>query len=217
VRRVKGVGVDIIILTRRTNFLHNLVYSGQYIDDQSMTSTMNSQTMKESTTEIKDTTVFVESSSKNSFDEMNNNSTILIDASDVTESAKESETSPSLFSFSYTTDLDLITFPNEKDFRKEQWFNVNQTNRGNSYLFWRKINSKITFIKNYKDNSTYIIRSEGRCLRHMCHVKFQSNGSLSKNNDGCLSFILWTRGQPGRNCICYVKYSIDIFSWTIMD
>jgi len=42
--------------------------------------------MNESTAEIKYTTVFVESSSKNNFDEMNNNLTILIDASDVTAS-----------------------------------------------------------------------------------------------------------------------------------
>jgi len=78
--------------------------------------------MKESTVEEKDTTIFVESSN-----EMNNNSTIL---NDVTKS-------PMLFSSSYTTDLDLITF------RKEQWFNVN---RGNSYIFWRKINGKTIFV-----------------------------------------------------------------------
>jgi hypothetical protein len=93
---------------------------------------------------------------------MNNNWTILIDAFDVAESAKESETSPP-----YTTNFDLITFPNEKDFRKEQWFDVNQSNRENSYLFSRKINSKIIFVllKIVKiidlDDSTYIIRSEG--------------------------------------------------------
>ncbi len=109
-----------------------------------MTSTMNSfslitQTMKESTVEEKDTTTFVESSSENNFNEMNNISTILNDVPDVT-------TSPTLFSSSYTTDLDLITFPNEKLFRKEQWFNVNQSNRGNSYIFWRKINGKTTFV-----------------------------------------------------------------------
>ncbi len=48
-----------------------------------------------------------------------------------------------------------------------------------------------------EDESTYILRSEGECINKMCKIKLKYNGSLSNKRDGCLSFILWTTGQPG--------------------
>jgi hypothetical protein len=62
-----------------------------------------------------------------------------------------------------------------------------------------------------KDGRTYFVRSDGRCVNKMCNIKLKYNGTLSKRNDGCLSFILLTRGQPGLNQILFKKIKNLLF------
>jgi hypothetical protein len=66
----------------------------------------------------------------------------LDDVSDVTRSTNESETFPSFFFSSSPDDFDLSTLSNEILFRQDQWFNVNQSHRGDQFSFWRQINGK---------------------------------------------------------------------------
>jgi hypothetical protein len=68
-------------------------------------------------------------------------------------------------------------------------------------------------------NKTYILKSEGQCLRQMCLIKLKYNGTIPKRKDGCLSFILETNGQLSKfRELNFFKYSFYfILSGTIMD
>ncbi|CAF0889256.1 unnamed protein product [Rotaria sordida] len=144
-----------------------------------------------------DKTILIESSTEYIFDKLNQNDTSssmsLNHLTDIITSTINSDTSFSTYILSSINDFQYTTHRNNILYRKEQWFNYNQTNQKDSYdysIFWRKIHDESL------DSSTYILKSEGECVDRMCYVKLKYNGSLSNNNDGCLSFILWTRGQP---------------------
>ena len=82
----------------------------------------------------------------------------------------------------FSSFFQLFTSENEIFVERDEWFNVNQSK---SLIFWKKLSK-----------STYILRSEGQCLRQMCSIKLKYNGTKSKRKDGCLAFILETQGQP---------------------
>ena len=86
---------------------------------------------------------------------------------------------------------------------EEQWFNVNQSYNRDPYrsIYFGNVNGNTIFILTFYifnkividpsyDGSTYIIKSEPRCLRQMCYVKLKYNGTLSNRISGCFSFIL---------------------------
>jgi hypothetical protein len=74
-----------------------------------------------------------------SFDQINTNS--FNDQSDLTKSSDENQ-----ISFSSNTDFGQSTLINEILFVKDEWLNVNESNKKDpktSSIFWRKINGKI--------------------------------------------------------------------------
>jgi hypothetical protein len=67
-------------------------------------------------------------------------------------------------------------------------------------------------------NKTYILKSEGQCLRQMCSIKLKYNGTIPKRKDGCLSFILETNGQLSKfRELNFSNILFFILSGTIMD
>ncbi|CAF2587665.1 unnamed protein product [Rotaria sp. Silwood2] len=159
---------------------------------------LTKQTLNESNTGD-DKTMLIESSTEYIFDKLNENETsssiILNNLVDIRTSTMNSDdTSLSTYYISSSmNDFEFTTIINNILYRNEQWFNYNQTNKQDFYdssIFWRKINDESL------NSSTYIIKSEGECVDRICYAKLKYNGSSSNTNDGCLSFILWTRGQP---------------------
>ena len=96
----------------------------------------------------------------------------------------------------------LTTFQSASVPAEPRWISINR----NSSLRWQKVNGRIlspppslpeeTDECVLDDSNTYLIRSEGQCLSHVCEVKLKYNGSLVNENEACLSFILWIHGQP---------------------
>ncbi|CAF3323262.1 unnamed protein product [Rotaria socialis] len=163
---------------------------GEFINNESddITSTINSVSSISENLNQSNKTILLESSTENLFNTLND----LIDVT--TTSSDYSETSlSSLFLSSADYYESRTTEKNDLLFGKEQWFNYNQISQQNSSgssIVWSKINDESL------NSSTYIIKSGGECMNRMCRVKLKYNGSISNNIDGCLSFILWTRGQP---------------------
>ncbi|CAF0871188.1 unnamed protein product [Rotaria sp. Silwood1] len=201
-------GIGIWWLVDWMRILTNSFLDGQaqYIDDQSnndITSTINSfilssPTVNESITDD-DKTILIESSTEYIFNKLHENETsssmrlnTLIN--NQTSTMNNDDTSLSTFFLSSSlNDFQSTTVINNILYRNEQWFNYNQANQQGSYdssIVWRKSKDESL------DSSTYILKSEGECADRMCYIKLKYNGSLSNNNDGCLSFILSIRGQP---------------------
>ncbi|CAF1086243.1 unnamed protein product [Adineta steineri] len=97
-------------------------------------------------------------------------------------------------SFSSTNDFDFMTSSEQTNLiLDEQWFNVNQSQRKDSYrsnLFWKSIPNSLW------NGAAYTLTSEPRCVRQMCSAILKYNSTLSSNTSGCLSFTLRIRGQP---------------------